>query len=196
MKTGNRSRLFGHGWGPGFFHYLVYTVGSCNNAKVNVFFYSISQPGFGKIVLQAKLKSFAEAFSAGEFGAATLDFEKSLSVTQLMGEADSASMFNIALCAANDNQLEKAAEYYCVLVAGAYPMMGIYNGLADYMIRIDRKADVKHARTLLNVENIFIFVGEMLYLPMEKKIGITLVYFARRLLVLIRMYLFKKQDNL
>lgn len=89
------------------------------------------------------------AFSAGEFGAATVDFEKSLAVTQMMGEADSASMFNIALCAANDNQLEKAAEYYGVLVAGAYPMMGIYNGLADVYARMDRKAEVAPLMDLL-----------------------------------------------
>lgn len=90
-----------------------------------------------------------EAFSAGEFAAATLDFEKSFAVTQMMGEADSASMFNIALCAANDNQLEKAAEYYGALVAGAYPMMGIYNGLADVFVRMDRKAEVAPLMDLL-----------------------------------------------
>ncbi len=90
-----------------------------------------------------------EAFSAGEFGAATVDFEKSLAVTMLMGDPDSASMFNIALCAANDNQLEKAAEYYGTLVAAAYPMMGIYNGLADVYVRMDRKAEVAPLMDLL-----------------------------------------------
>lgn len=90
-----------------------------------------------------------EAFSAGDFAAATVDFEKSLAVTMLMGDPDSASMFNIALCAANDNQLEKAAEFYGALVAAAYPMMGIYNGLADVYVRMDRKDEVAPLMDLL-----------------------------------------------
>lgn len=110
-----------------------------------------------KITISLKLPRLSEvyydmgstSFKEGTFKNATLFFEKSFEVSQMMGVADSASMFNIALCAANDNQLEKAATNYKSLVDGAYPMMGIYNGLADVYVRMNRKDEALKLMDLL-----------------------------------------------
>lgn len=110
-----------------------------------------------KVTLSLKMPNLAdvyydmgtESFSAGDFEKATNNFEKSFECNYLVGTVDSASMFNIALCAANANLLEKAEQNYKALVDGAYPLLGIYNGLADVYVRAGKTAEVAPLMNLM-----------------------------------------------
>lgn len=103
------------------------------------------------MMLSLKLPKLADAFydmgtvafsEKKNYAEATRCYEKSFEIGMMTGNPDSASMFNIALSAAYDKQLEKAAQYYGALVAGAYPMIGLYTGLADVYTQLNRQAEV------------------------------------------------------
>lgn len=81
----------------------------------------------------------AAHFESKNFEQAVSDFENSLNLMVMEGVYDTNAAFNIALCASNANMLDKAIEYYKVLVDDAYPLSSAYIGLADAYFRNDQK---------------------------------------------------------
>ncbi|MEG1717716.1 MAG: tetratricopeptide repeat protein, partial [Bacteroidales bacterium] len=91
----------------------------------------------------------ADKFQEKKYNEATSAFEKSAVLSEKNGALDTSAIFNIALSAANDDQLEKAAEKYQFLVDCKYPMMGIYTGLGDVYFRLDKKKEAEQIAALL-----------------------------------------------
>lgn len=83
----------------------------------------------------------ANKFEEGAFAVAVAEFEKSLQMNKLEGIYDTNCAFNVALCASNANMLDKAIEYYKVLVDAGYPLSSAYVGLADAYFRNGQKED-------------------------------------------------------
>ena len=83
----------------------------------------------------------ARKFESQDFESAVAEFEKSLQMSGMEGIYDTNCAFNIALCASNANMLDKAIEYYKVLVDAAYPLSNAYVGLADAYFRNGQKEE-------------------------------------------------------
>lgn len=76
-----------------------------------------------------------------DFAAGVVSFEKSMQVSMLEGEYDTAAAFNVALCAANAGDLDKAIEYYGIMVNNNYPLSNAYTGMADAYFRKDMRGE-------------------------------------------------------
>lgn len=81
----------------------------------------------------------ANKFGEKQYAEAAADFEASLNLALLEGTYDTNAAFNIALCASNANMLDKAIEYYKVLVDARTQLSSAYVGLADAYFRNDQK---------------------------------------------------------
>ena len=72
-----------------------------------------------------------------DFAAGVASFEKAMQVSMLEGDYDTATAFNVALCAANAGDLDKAIEYYGIMVNDNYPNSTAYSNMADAYLKKD-----------------------------------------------------------
>ncbi|MDE6493715.1 MAG: tetratricopeptide repeat protein [Bacteroidales bacterium] len=75
------------------------------------------------------------------FADAVASFEKSMQVSMLEGDYDTTAAFNVALCASNAGDLDKAIEYYGIMVNNDYPLSNAYTGMADAYFRKDMREE-------------------------------------------------------
>lgn len=76
-----------------------------------------------------------------DFAAGVASFEKAIQVSMLEGDYDTATAFNVALCAANAGDLDKAIEYYGIMVNDNYPNSTAYSNMADAYLKKDMREE-------------------------------------------------------